>query len=713
MDKQYGDIDTWIGDGDDEEYCYSCEDWAEDDGHSNCKVCGVSFKSVDPYVSAETAIAHSTEAPMVDSHTGDMWNRSSAYTWGGGQSWWQRGMSGITDTLSPMTSMWGGSWSTVATTDAGRMLKHKRHLDSLCKVVDPTVKHTLDFAYEEGRNYSNMNSGRIVIDGTLIKDDDTNLDIAAGLSIHEKLHLIHTKPIKDWEKAYAYNHDINTAEQKLLHNIVNIIEDEYIEKQLAKDCAGFVSYIEATKKHFFEKNSDAISKPHKDEFLDIMNTLLAFIRYPSSVDESRRKRHSRHITFFAKTLHKSLEDRESTYVAFSTIYQYMSELCRQLSPEDSGEEELDSKMSELEDRLGDVLSPEQMGDIREQMLKDIKKELERKGSPLEALYDKYSGDMELLEGMSDYSIGKEELNKELKRTIKDMEDSDYHETAMSKDKAPNPKHTKLTWRMAMADEYERDQYKRDVRSMRPVINSLKKKINLYGNQQKYTIRNQKRGKLDKRVLHRIPMGSRELFKMDFSKEDKPLDICILVDESGSMCSGMRMDNARRSAIAIKEALSDNPKLNLWVYGHTADGYENWHSDKGSTNMTQYWGPSMKDRPMAMGAMKARYENRDGNAIWACADKVRSESDQPMSNKLMIVLSDGQPAAYQYGGYTGRDHVKRIVKDLEGRGWGIIQIGFGGANDESMKTMFSNYVRVNESSMLPAKLSKIMRKVMKL
>ena len=558
-----------------------------------------------------------------------------------------------------------------------------------------------------------MNSGRIVIDGTLIKDNDTNLDVAAGLSIHEKLHLIHTQPIKNWERDYADAHKLNTPEQKLLHNIVNIIEDEYIEKQLAKDCAGFVSYIEATKKHFFDKNSDAISDAHKDEFLDVMNTLLAFIRYPISIDESRRKRHAGHIRYFAKALQNGLDDRDSTYVAFSSIYQYMAELCKLLAPDDSGEEELDKKLKELEDRLGDVLSPEQMEDVREQMLKDILKDVASRGSPLSRIFGKNEKHMKLLEEMSDYSKGKSELKSGLEKSIKDMEDSDYHETAISKDKAPHPKHTKLTWRMAMADENDRDQYKRDVRSMRPVINSLKKKINLYGNQQKYTIRNQKRGKLDKRVLHRIPMGARELFKMDFSKEDKPLDICILVDESGSMCSGMRMHDARRSAIAIKEALSDNPKLNLWVYGHTADGYENWHSDKGSTNMTQYWGPSMKDRPMAMGAMKARYENRDGNAIWACADKVNSESDQPMSNKLMIVLSDGQPAAYNYGGYTGVEHVKGIVKDLECRGWGIIQIGFGGANDESMKNMFSNYVRVNESSMLPAKLSKIMRKVMKL
>ena len=48
MDKKYGDIDSWIGD-DDGLYCYACEDWTDDDGHGNCKDCGISFTSVDRF----------------------------------------------------------------------------------------------------------------------------------------------------------------------------------------------------------------------------------------------------------------------------------------------------------------------------------------------------------------------------------------------------------------------------------------------------------------------------------------------------------------------------------------------------------------------------------------------------------------------------------------------------------------------------------------
>jgi nitric oxide reductase activation protein len=204
------------------------------------------------------------------------------------------------------------------------------------------------------------------------------------------------------------------------------------------------------------------------------------------------------------------------------------------------------------------------------------------------------------------------------------------------------------------------------------------------------------------------MGRQDLFKAQIIKEDKPLDVCLLVDESGSM--GGLMQYARQSCISMKEALKDNDMLNLWVMGHTADGL-NWHTDPNSTNMTVYHSPVIKDRPMAIGAMTAKCENRDGNAILAAAGKVKEETDNPMSNKLMIIFSDGSPAALGYGGSSGIAHVKKVVKGLEGSGWSIIQVGFGGAHYQEQ--MFTNHIYVNNIDELGDKVSKILKKVIKI
>jgi nitric oxide reductase activation protein len=245
--------------------------------------------------------------------------------------------------------------------------------------------------------------------------------------------------------------------------------------------------------------------------------------------------------------------------------------------------------------------------------------------------------------------------------------------------------------------------------MKSPIAGLKKRISLYGDTKMYTIRNQRRGKLDKKMLHKIPLGRTDLFKNIIIDEDKPLDVCLLVDESGSM-GYSKMDRARETAVALREALKDNQALNLWVFGHTADGYD-WHQ-KGETNMSVYWSPTYQADLKAMGAMKARAENRDGMAILASADKVRAESPSSSSNKLMIVISDGEPSAEGYRGDMGSQHTKKVVKHLEGQGWNIIQIGIRGAREWRMKEMFTNYLLLEDDNQLANQVSKVIRKVIK-
>ena len=271
-------VDDWAEDTDD--FCHACDDWTEPDEHGNCSDCGVAYNTVDPFLTPSVAKVYSSPAPTVSAH-GDVWGRGGSYTWG--------------SVGSATASAWGG-WST-GTSSSARMLKHKRHLDSLCKVVDPNVKHTLNFA-TRGRNYSNMRTGALYVDGTLIKDSDANLDIVAGLSIHEKLHLVHTKPLVKWQKQYVYDKRLSNAQTDLLHSIGNIIEDEYIESQLAKTHAGYVTYIDKVKEHFFAKHDIGTIKGNV--IADVLNTLLAMVRFPSSISDERRKRHARHIQFFAR-----------------------------------------------------------------------------------------------------------------------------------------------------------------------------------------------------------------------------------------------------------------------------------------------------------------------------------------------------------------------------------------------------------------------------
>ena len=111
-------------------------------------------------------------------------------------------------------------------------------------------------------------------------------------------------------------------------------------------------------------------------------------------------------------------------------------------------------------------------------------------------------------------------------------------------------------------------------------------------------------------------------------------------------------------------------------------------------------------------MRARSENRDCMAILASADKVKSESPSTSSNKLMIVISDGEPSADKYRGYEAVGHVSKVVKHLEGQGWNIIQIGIRGASTSIMDRMFTNWIYVDDEAQLANKVGRIVRKVIK-
>ena len=86
----------------------------------------------------------------------------------------------------------------------------------------------LKWIADNGKNYSNIATGRIVIDGSLIKDSDDKLDVCAGLSIHEKLHLIHTKPLKEWERNYATDNNLDFMEDITLLRAVKAVDGKHL-----------------------------------------------------------------------------------------------------------------------------------------------------------------------------------------------------------------------------------------------------------------------------------------------------------------------------------------------------------------------------------------------------------------------------------------------------------------------------------------------------
>ena len=701
------------------EFCSYCqadvELWDEGDGIFSCPSClNVLAETKDDELVTKEITSTSHEGT-------DIWNRSTSYTWGSGSSWWQGGLSGssLSSGWSSGTTIYNSGWSA----DKGesyRMMKHKNHLDGLAKIVDPTIKHTLDYATEK-QSYCNMATGNIRVDGSLILEDDDKLDVVAGLTIHEKLHLVHSDPLH--QHLTDERHDILKEHGSmgfgLYKNLANLVEDEYIESQLPKTCPGYVSYISAVKDHYWGDMAEELTDVD-EPFGDLMGSILLYVRYPSSLSTPQKKRWANDLRIVEDILKKDGLDEERRLDAIDKLWKHMMKRAEQLGygkEEKSFEEKYgDAIQSEIDgykeylDKEYPDLTDEKRKEHMDSQEKKIKKYYQKraeddKHTPVQDAMEKIG---EALRRIMDELTGEVEkgtISESLEKEIKDLIDSDYSEYKIDKKDAPATNQRKVSWQKVKADGFHKERYINHRKSMRSVIGKLKRKIQLYGNPNRLTITNQKRGKLNKRMLHRIPAGRDDLFKVEIRKEDNPLDVCLLVDESGSMRYRC-MDMARQACIAVKESLQDNDKLNLWVFGHSGD-----ESERYATEMYEYASPTMRDRPMACGAMTARYENRDGTAIIASAEKVRNESPSMTAQKLMIIFSDGAPSAAGYRGQRARQHVRKSVKKAESMGFSVIQVGFSGAYHQD--DMFDNHIYVKDMDVLPMQISKILQRVLKL
>lgn len=175
-------------------------------------------------------------------------------------------------------------------------------------------------------------------------------------------------------------------------------------------------------------------------------------------------------------------------------------------------------------------------------------------------------------------------------------------------------------------------------------------------------------------------------------------VMLLVDESGSM-GGRRIANARLAAIMLAEAMAE-AGIPCCVVGHSGDYKYNY-----SVELEHY--TTFKNTPAdrtSLAMIEARCQNRDGPAIrWASSILKKC----PERNKLMIVISDGQPAADRYYGEEAIFDTKAAIRDAK-RLHNIVGVILeAGSSTDILKTMYGNdYIECTSSKNLKESIAKI-------
>ena len=164
----------------------------------------------------------------------------------------------------------------------------------------------------------------------------------------------------------------------------------------------------------------------------------------------------------------------------------------------------------------------------------------------------------------------------------------------------------------------------------------------------------------------IRKDGKYFYKSNLPNDEMDLAVSVLVDESGSMCSRDRITTARATAIIMYD-FCKSLNIPISIIGHTADyrgmdlfSYADFDSVDGND----------KYRIMDM---SSRSGNRDGAALRFVAEHLLKREEKV---KLLIIISDGQPAANDYFGTAAEEDLRQIKREYTKKGITLFAAAIG-------------------------------------
>ena len=202
------------------------------------------------------------------------------------------------------------------------------------------------------------------------------------------------------------------------------------------------------------------------------------------------------------------------------------------------------------------------------------------------------------------------------------------------------------------------------------------------------------GRMNFRTAYRPDLG---YYQRDIVNDPKAdLALFVLVDESGSMSWYDRIPAATRATVLL-EAVSRSINIPCAIYGHT---------ERDCVELIKYRDfDDEENKKYNIPSMDARSDNRDGYALKFALEKLK---ERPEENKLLIIISDGQPAARNYYG-------REAVKDMQGilnsyKGIQLIAAAIGN-DQEVIEEIYGSrrFLDCSDLSTMGEKLVKVLQK----
>lgn len=550
--------------------------------------------------------------------------------------------------------------------------------------------------------------GKTVIVSTKVYDDnkiDNNvkLDVFLGTTIHEFSHILYT------DMAEIRKNRPN----KFLFNLFNTIEDERIEYNTTQNYPGYANFIGQAKYYYFDLLYKKAEK--QDDLMDVLQNILYIVRYPARVDTKVIYRHQVLFDKIKKVLCDFGNNSKEAYDKAEKIYKLLLDYFKFPPPPPEEQQEGDEEQDQSDSSEGQSDSGEgQEGSDGSSDPQNSKQSSQKQDSKDNEGSDKNSKTQSSPKSGSDEgSAGKkkqepikaytqeeikqaaEKLAEQMRRLVTSntsLNSNEIKDEWDSKEIADECKQIKDDVFIVKQEDYER-RYKADFDTVKQHINGLVNTFSKFFVEQEYRLTGMRRGVLDTNKLAEAYQAVETVYSNKFKRTTPGLDVCVLIDESGSM-SGTNIASARKCAILLNEVFLRLKQCDFYVYGHTAD---NRHMGEVTINVYRdHWNRNR----YALGNVESYSNNKDSVAIEETYKMVRKQTSKPL---LMFVISDGAPNAYGLRGQPAVEEVKKVVNRIESNGDTLVcQIAI--ESHFRPQDMFNHYVVMTDMNTFPSDLS---------
>ena len=200
-------------------------------------------------------------------------------------------------------------------------------------------------------------------------------------------------------------------------------------------------------------------------------------------------------------------------------------------------------------------------------------------------------------------------------------------------------------------------------------------------------------------IHSLPRNDGRVFsKMSLPNETPELALALLLDESGSMGCGSRATYARESAIILYD-FCQSLGIPVMVYGHSA------YSGVELYSYAEFDSIDKLDRYRLMD-ISARGNNRDGAALRFVAEQLAKRTEDI---RLLILVSDGQPADSGYYGTAAEEDLRGIKTEYRRKGICFVVAAIGDDKDSIERIYGDAYMDISDLHTLPITLTNVVKR----